>query len=252
MKKNYPISSRDKRPLHIQAISALTDMIYSGELPTGEKLPPEGELAELLGISRSTLREALGHLENYGMITRQQGRGTFVSAPQGMNFHVGLERLEPFRFVAEQANKDHEVVERSVRYYQDAPEVQAELNIPEPTKFHHVEVVESVDGNRCMFIEDFLIADNYDQEQVKNYKGSMLTYLVEQRKPSLSFSQTKLYAVGASEKAARKLDIEVGQPILHLRDTYFDAVGTLLGIGYLYLVTNHFYYYITRRVMPQY
>jgi len=88
---------RDRRPLYVQAIDALTNMIETGQLKTGAQLPPEDELAKRLGISRSTLREALGHLESHGLIARRQGIGTFVSIPTGPGFFGGLQRLEPFR-----------------------------------------------------------------------------------------------------------------------------------------------------------
>lgn len=45
----------------------------------GEKLPNENELSELLGISRTTLREAIRILTSEGILTVRRGRGTFVS-----------------------------------------------------------------------------------------------------------------------------------------------------------------------------
>ncbi|MFB0836064.1 FadR/GntR family transcriptional regulator [Arthrobacter halodurans] len=55
-------------------------MIARGELPTGEKIPPERELATMLGVSRATLREALLELEIRGLLSRRPGRGTVVQA----------------------------------------------------------------------------------------------------------------------------------------------------------------------------
>ncbi len=252
MKNVNAISSRDKRPLYVQAISAIRKMMESGELPIGSQLPPEGELAEMLGISRSTLREALGHLETHGLVTRQQGKGTFVSAPQGAGFLGGLERLEPFRFVAEQAKKNHEVAERIVENIQSFPRVEEDLNLEKNTDLLCIKVIEAVDDIRCMYLEDYLIADKFDSEDLDNYHGSMLTYMIETRKPPLSYSRSKIFACGASEVVAEKLRVEVGRPILQLQETYHDAVGDVLGIAYLYLVTDHFYFYVTRRVIPNY
>jgi GntR family transcriptional regulator len=244
------MQARDKRPLYIQAISAITSMMESGKLPKGSQLPPEGELAEMLGISRSTLREALGHLETHGLVTRQQGRGTFVTAPQGEGFRGGLERIEPFRYIAEQANKKHKVVHRQVDSVIPDPEIQAELEIAVDCPLIRVQVIETIDGIRCMFLEDYLLAEKFDQKEVLNYKGSMLTYMIENRKPPLSYTRAKIFAIGASQKVASQLDVEVGQPVLQLREIYVDSVGETLGIAYLYLVTNYFYFYLTRRVIP--
>ncbi len=244
------MNARDKRPLYIQAISAITRMMESGELPKGSQLPPEGELAEMLGISRSTLREALGHLETHGLVTRQQGRGTFVTAPQGPGFRGGLERLEPFRTIADHANKKHEVFTREVALVDPSPDIQAELGIDQKTSLLRVQVVETIQGTRCMFLDDYLIAEKFDQPGIIDFTGSMLTYLIEEQKPPLSYTQSKVFAVSANKTVAEKLNIEVGQPILHLKEVYVDAVGETLGIGFVYLVTDYFYFYITRRVIP--
>ena len=250
MKNASAMYARDKRPLYIQAISAITRMMESGDLPKGSQLPPEGELAEILGISRSTLREALGHLETHGLVTRQQGRGTFVTAPQGPGFRSGLERLEPFRFIAEQAGKMHKVVHRQVDQVEPNPEIQAELEIDPDCQLFRVQVIETINDIRCMFLEDYLISKKFDQKEIHGFKGSMLTYMIEKRKPPLSYTRSKIFAVGANKIVAAQLDIEVGQPVLQLKEIYVDNIGDTLGIAILYLVTGYFYFYLTRRVIP--
>lgn len=59
----------------------LERLILSGELKDGEKLPNEHELAEALGASRVSIRQALHELEARGLIDRRPGRGTIIVAP---------------------------------------------------------------------------------------------------------------------------------------------------------------------------
>ncbi len=54
--------------------------IHAGHFAPGQPLPTEIELAQSMGISRNTVRQALGQLEEEGMVERVQGRGTFVTA----------------------------------------------------------------------------------------------------------------------------------------------------------------------------
>lgn len=60
--------------------------IVEGVYPSGERLPPERTLAERLGVSRPTLREALNKLANQGLIESRQGGGHRVSAAVGSSF----------------------------------------------------------------------------------------------------------------------------------------------------------------------
>jgi DNA-binding GntR family transcriptional regulator len=59
--------------------NAIIHSIESGTLRQGDRLPSEGELAVLHGVSVGTIQKALARLTNSGLVTREQGRGTFVS-----------------------------------------------------------------------------------------------------------------------------------------------------------------------------
>jgi CheY-like chemotaxis protein len=64
-----------------RAYQQLHQRISAGQLPPGTKLPPQADLAPALGVSLLTLRQALHHLEQDGLIACEHGRGTFVRAP---------------------------------------------------------------------------------------------------------------------------------------------------------------------------
>ena len=55
--------------------------IRSGELVPGNQLPSQRELSELLGVGRSSVREAINALEVMGYLEVQQGKGTFIQSP---------------------------------------------------------------------------------------------------------------------------------------------------------------------------
>ena len=62
-------------------VLALERQILSGKLRSGERLPTEDELCEILRVSRSVVRDAVRTLVARGLITVRQGRGTSVAAP---------------------------------------------------------------------------------------------------------------------------------------------------------------------------
>jgi GntR family transcriptional regulator len=71
-------------PAHAQIEERVAEAITAGDLSQGDRLPPERELAERLGVSRMTLRQALDSLERRGLLRRSRGRrgGTFVAEPK--------------------------------------------------------------------------------------------------------------------------------------------------------------------------
>ncbi|AUT72468.1 GntR family transcriptional regulator [Paraburkholderia hospita] len=57
---------------------SLTSMIRERALKPGDQIPTEIELCELLGVGRSSLREAVAQMISHGLLSRVQGRGTFI------------------------------------------------------------------------------------------------------------------------------------------------------------------------------
>ncbi len=65
-------------PLHVQLLNELRHLILSGKAEPGSRLPSESEFQRELGISRSTIRQALNNAEAEGLIERVPGKGSFV------------------------------------------------------------------------------------------------------------------------------------------------------------------------------
>jgi len=91
----------EARSLVDSAEQALRNWLAGGRYRQGDRLPPEHEVAAMLGVSRGTLRSALQRLEESGEIVRRQGSGTFVgrmAVPSALDER--LERLEPYSSLA--------------------------------------------------------------------------------------------------------------------------------------------------------
>lgn len=70
-------------PAYMRVMAHLQAKITTGILTEGMRLPSEQELETEYGVSRTTIRKALGMLENEGLIFIRQGQGSFVSAING-------------------------------------------------------------------------------------------------------------------------------------------------------------------------
>jgi len=116
-----------------QVKAHLKDLILNDGFEDG-RIPPEAELAEELGVSRTTVRDALSRLEHEGAVSRRQGSGTFVNEPV-LQIKSRLEEIWSY----EQVLEDHG--------YTPSVEVL------------RVETVEE-DGDDVLLIEKLFLEDN--------------------------------------------------------------------------------------------
>jgi DNA-binding GntR family transcriptional regulator len=70
----------DDSPRYRQILKTLTERVAQGVYPVGSHVPTESELCEEFDVSRYTVRAALSHLVEHGMVTRRKGIGTVVIA----------------------------------------------------------------------------------------------------------------------------------------------------------------------------
>jgi GntR family transcriptional repressor for pyruvate dehydrogenase complex len=75
-----PFRPVDKTIAYDSVREQILEMIKSGELKLGDRLPAEIELARAFGVSRPVVREALGSLRALGLVQSETGRGTYVSS----------------------------------------------------------------------------------------------------------------------------------------------------------------------------
>lgn len=73
------LNSADAKPLYKQLCDSIKYNISIGEYKSGQQLPPEKELCKLYGVSRITVRNALDELAKTGVVTRNRGKGTFIT-----------------------------------------------------------------------------------------------------------------------------------------------------------------------------
>lgn len=69
----------------VAVLRELVEMIVTGAVPEGGVLPPEAQLSQEFGVSRTVIRETMKRLQEKGMVTVAQGRGTHVNPMRSWN-----------------------------------------------------------------------------------------------------------------------------------------------------------------------
>ena len=94
-----------------KVVAQIQEMIMHGELKKGDRLPPERQLAEMLGVGRPALKQAISALEVLGIIRSRQGDGNYITAdtvevinPLAMQFYLKNGKMDDileFRYIME-------------------------------------------------------------------------------------------------------------------------------------------------------
>ena len=207
-------------PLYIQIAEGLLDRIESGELSPGDRLPPERELSETLGVNRLTLRRALWVLESQGLLTRQQGRGTFVSAPkierqagQLVSFNRGM-RQRGYAPKTQLISVEERPVEASLA---------KELKLPVAAPVYVVLRRRSI-NQQPVLLERYTIPVRRFHGLIEHDLEARSIYEVMETEYHVQFSRARqsLEPVVATDFEAELLEVQPGAPLMLERRLSFD------------------------------
>jgi GntR family transcriptional regulator, transcriptional repressor for pyruvate dehydrogenase complex len=93
MNQSSPIQPPDRQRVDEQIAASIADAILDGVFSPGSTLPPERELAEQLGVNRTSLRQGLARLQQMGLIEARHGSGSVVCDPEGLTHPAVVEAL---------------------------------------------------------------------------------------------------------------------------------------------------------------
>lgn len=216
-------------PLYIQIADRLISQIESGELASGDRLPPERDLSEELGVNRMTLRRALGVLEAEGMVVRKHGVGTFIGSPK-----IDRQMDVVFRFTRGMQNRGYTPGAQIIsldRILIDAG-LARELEIKVSSPAYKILRLRYLNQEPVM-LESYIIPgerfrglDGFDLEKRSIYEVMETEFSVKIARARQSFEP-----VVASTFEAELLDVWVGAPLMLEKRISFDQSGTPVEYG---------------------
>ena len=158
-------------PLYAQAEKVLEDLLVHRQYRIGDRIPPETELVRSLGVSRATIRAAVGRLVSRGLLIRRQGSGTFLARlpePEGHPSPVGIKlgsnvtelgRLETYTSIAERLGLKAETDHLRVEAARSTPEEADALELPVNGEVTRVSRLLRLDGETAAWMIDVIPAD---------------------------------------------------------------------------------------------
>jgi GntR family transcriptional regulator len=198
-------------PLHAQTENQLRERITSGTWPPGMKMPSERELIALLGVSRTTIRQALDALLHAGLLDRRHGSGTYV-AP--VRFVQPLDSVYSF---TEQFRKRGIVLENTVRRCEVIPapaDIAAQLGIAAGDAVVYLERIRSVRGSPVMLIYLYLPLHFVPSLTDEREFVSLYTLLRERYGLVVQRAEDQLESIAASGQIAALLGVRRHAPLM--------------------------------------
>lgn len=239
----------DKIPLHVQAASLMRDAITGGAYEPGERLPSETTLAEQLGISRPTLREALLNLEREGLIIRRHGVGTFVAKAIRPQMESGIERMESVLQLAARHGMDVTVADLEVTTETPDGDILRKLDIDPGTEVTCVRRVLLIDGVRAVYMIDAVPSDLLAPNDIdESFRGSVLDLLRQKSNgTTITHAVADIVAITADTNLSRRLDVSRHQALLLLEESLFTESGHAIEYSRNYFVPDLFRFHVIRR-----
>ena len=221
------------QPAHARIAAWLEKLIVSGRLASGDKLPAEVDIAAALGVSRMTLRQALGAIEAKGLLRRSRGRfgGNFVETPRLEFDHTGLpgftEQLRRLDMSAGAALVSATTVPATA-------EIREALSLKRGARVHEIVRIRSANGTPILLEETYLPAKRVPGLLAADLTGSLYALMSEQFDTAMYSADEHIEATPATAGRAELLGVSVGDPLLLVTRTAFDRDGAAVEFSHDY------------------
>ena len=201
-------------PLYHQLKQIFHDKIEDAEWGVGDLIPSELELQEAYGLSRTTVRLALGELVTEGRLVRQRGRGTFVAAPKLSHDPASGKSLS--EYLLKQGNRPNwKVISRDWTFPSDT--VREKLALPQGMGVYRVEVLFLNDGtpigHHTLHLPQH-VATEIDHANFDD--AAWLKFLRELPTQDDNRTERTIEAVNLESDIAALLDIDRQDPVLSI------------------------------------
>ena len=229
------------------AENELRQAITEGTFRPGSQLPTEAELCEMLGVSRTVVREALRVLEDGGLVTRRHGVGTFVrNHPilKNLNFNFGITEM------IESAGLKPGTSQLSIRKENADEEKSKQLRVPVGTPLTTVERVRTADGRPVVYSMDTLTDTlieraHFDPERLRT--ESIYDILQSSLGQAVDYGIARLLPVMAPDDVAEKLQLPEKALALYIIQTDYSASDEPLVYSCEYHLPDAFDFLVWRK-----
>ena len=212
------IDKNSKMPIYCQIEDWIKSQIEKNRFEIDKMIPSERDLMDLLGVSRHTIRQAVGNLVNEGHLYRLAGKGTFV---KDRDLIYKESRYTSFTEDMEQLGKkfSNEILTFETIKASESLSNRLLVDIDDPViKVARIRIVDEVPlSYEVYFISKEIVGDM--KKDV--FEGSLISYYEEELNLRLDHSFETVEAVMVEERTAEKLRMPMNSPLLLIRSKLY-------------------------------
>lgn len=237
------INGYSLKDIRVRLLFEMRDGIYSNN----NRLPRETELSEILGISRTQLRDVLSELEREGFITRRHGVGTVI------NHHVlqvknRMDIETEFMDMIRQCGYEPGVLFIGLTEETADPYIAEKLGVAEGAEVLRFRKLCTADGKPAIYWEDVLakalVKEDYASEDLQL---TIFDFLKKVCALEAYMDLTEMHAVAADEKLAEVLQVPVGTALLNMEEVDYDIEGNRVFYSAEYFVDGLIQHTVLRK-----
>ena len=203
------------------------------------RLPPENELAGMLGVSRTTVRSALQSLEQHGVLTRSPRRGTQVHGRLSPSM-VALQRLIGFARLLEEQGYTVETVTTPNIITALSDEVASALGTTPGAAVYAISRLFFASGRPAIWAINYIPSDLFTEapsdDQLAQSPFDMGDLLVG---GPVDHAVVEIVPRQATDDVVNQLALKPSEAYLLLKENHFSASGVVLGFSQIH-VNDHF------------
>jgi GntR family transcriptional regulator len=227
-------------PLHARIKHILRTRILDGTYAPLAQMPSESALGAMFGVSRITVRQALGSLQKEGLIFTLQGKGSFVSRPKAFQ---NISHL--MGFAESMATLGYEVINQLL----DLKFVPAEPHVAQRLQVSAGSTVAEIRRVRLLNREPVSLEVTYVPEGLgrRLAAADLVTrdiFLIIENDCGIALGHADLMidAALADEELARALQLDEGAPVLHIERLTHDSNRRPIDFEHLFFRADTFQY----------
>jgi GntR family transcriptional regulator len=237
----------ERKTLTEIAHQELRQAILGGTFKPGSQLPTEAELCDMLGVSRTVIREALRVLEDDGLVARRHGVGTFVrNHPILKNLNVNFGITEMIESAGLKSGTSHLVLLKEIADKEKAEQLAVQVGTPLIT----IERVRTADGRPVVYsldtlTEELVLRAGFDPQLLLT--ESIYNLLQTSSGQVIEYGIARLMPVACPRPVVEKLQLPPNALALYIVQTDYSSNDEPLVYSCEYHLPDAFDFVVWRR-----